>query len=78
MNFVKLATKPAFHSVEDMAAVYAINVNAIPCGWVARHKSGEWCAWNSHGDFWTGYAKSREAAAQGMMDASWQRFVRAR
>jgi hypothetical protein len=78
MTFIKLATKPNLHSVEDMETVYVIMSNSIPAGWVAKHKSGEWCAWNSYGDFWTSYARSRDAAVAGMLDASWRHFVRAK
>ena len=51
--------------------IYAIKVYGNLFGWTGKNEKNEWICWNSQGDFWSSFGKSRLEAATKMMDAPW-------
>lgn len=60
--------------------IYAIYLagatRGAPFGWVGQGTDNQWWCWNSHGDFWSLFGKTRDAAARGMLGSSWRYFSR--
>lgn len=68
--------RPAFAHTESCdGPFYSVYAGL---GYVAKSKTGQWLAWNMHGDFWMSYGKSREEAAEAVMSAGWRKWIRAK
>lgn len=75
-----------FHQIDNQVArlkyyvpgtpLYQVRCGTTVVGYVQK-QDAQWCAWNSHRDFWAHFADTRVRAVEQMRAASWIHFIRA-